>query len=93
MLVDVVAVTALEGFVLRLRFQDGVEGEFNVASNVGFDGIFAPLRDPEYFKHVEVNPELGTVVWPNGADLDPQVLYRAALSASRGSPIPSSASA
>ena len=91
-MVDVVSATALNGFVLRLRFKDGLEGDFNVAANVGFDGVFAPLQDPEYFRRVEVNPELGTVVWPNGADLDPQVLYRALLSASRGSPLPSSVS-
>jgi hypothetical protein len=40
-----------------------------------FEGIFAPLRDPTLFGKVAVDPELGTVRWPNGADLDPDVLY------------------
>ncbi|MEY2984959.1 MAG: hypothetical protein RLZZ568_1576 [Cyanobacteriota bacterium] len=40
-----------------------------------FTGIFDPLKDPEYFTQVKVNPELGTIQWPNGADLDPGVLY------------------
>jgi hypothetical protein len=91
MLVDVVAVVPLEGFVLRLRFKDGVEGDFDVASNVDFQGVFAPLQDPEYFKRVVVNSEIGTVVWPNGADLDPQVLYQAALCGRRGPLVPASA--
>jgi hypothetical protein len=34
-----------------------------------------PLQDPAYFAKVRVDPELGTVVWPNGYDLDPDVLH------------------
>ena len=34
-----------------------------------------PLRDPDYFAQVRVDPEAGTIVWPNGVDLDPQVLH------------------
>lgn len=41
------------------------------------DGVFAPLRDPAAFAQVRVHPELGTVVWPGGADLDPAVLCAA----------------
>ena len=33
------------------------------------------LQDPGYFAQVGVDPELGTVVWPNGFDLDPDVLH------------------
>jgi hypothetical protein len=73
MLKDIIAVEALPGHRLRLRFEDGVEGE--VVMPVPFDGIFAPLRDPAAFAQVRVNLDLGTIVWPNGADLDPDVLY------------------
>lgn len=72
---DVVEVQPLKAFRLKLRFDDNVEGEFDVGKVVGFDGVFAPLKDPAYFERVRVEPELGTVVWPNGADLDPLVLY------------------
>ena len=37
--------------------------------------MFEPLREPEEFRKVTVDPELGTIVWPNGADLDPDVLH------------------
>ena len=77
MIRDVVQVLPMDAFRLKLRFDDDVEGEFDVAKGVGFDGVFAPLRDPAYFARVRVDPELGTVVWPNGADLDPIVLYTA----------------
>jgi hypothetical protein len=37
--------------------------------------VFAEIRDnPEFFRRISVDEELGTVVWPNGADLDPDVL-------------------
>ena len=38
--------------------------------------MFEPLRgDPELFRKVRVDEELGTIVWPNGADMDPDVLH------------------
>ncbi len=75
MLVDVVAAKAIGGYRLYLRFQDGLEGEVDLAALVSFRGVFGPLRDEGYVAQIRVDPELGTVVWPNGADLDPDVLY------------------
>ena len=37
--------------------------------------MFEALRDPDVFGRVRVDDEAGTVVWPNGADLAPEVLY------------------
>lgn len=75
MLKDIVDVKPLEGHRLRVRFEDGIEGEIDVASLVSFRGVFEPLKDPAFFRRVRVDADLGTVVWPNGADLDPDVLY------------------
>lgn len=41
--------------------------------------VFEPLKDPALFKQVRVDPDAGTVVWPNGADLAPEVLYERGL--------------
>ena len=71
----VVAATALPSLTLRLRFDDGTEGEVSVAAIVTLNGVFAPLSDPSFFGRVKVSDDAGTVVWPNGADLDPLVLY------------------
>lgn len=75
MLKDVVEVKVVGQYRLRLRFEDGVEGEVDVAALVPFEGVFAPLRDPAIFATVQVDRELGSVRWPNGADLEPDVLY------------------
>ena len=75
MLKDIVDVQALDGYRLKLRFEDGVEGVVDVAQLVPLTGVFAALRDRKEFVAVQVNPELGTICWPGGADLDPDVLY------------------
>lgn len=75
MLKDITEVRHLGGHRLLLRFEDGVQGEVDLASRISFDGVFRPLRDVQYFAKVSVNRDIGTVVWPNGADLDPDVLY------------------
>jgi len=75
MLKDVVEVSTVGHHRLRLKFEDGTEGEVDVARLVRFEGIFAPLRDVKLFAEVTVDRDLGTIRWPNGADLDPDVLY------------------
>ena len=75
MLKDIVEVRALGGHRVHLRFEDGIEGELDLARLIRFTGVFAPLRDEQEFAQVRVDPEAGTIVWANGADLDPVVLY------------------
>ena len=71
----VTSVTARDEQRLHLVFDDGVEGEVDVAEMVPFNGVFAPLRDRAEFRKVRVDEDSGTVTWPGGADLDPLVLY------------------
>lgn len=73
--IDVVECRTAGGHRLWLRFDDGTAGEVDVAALVLFRGVFAPLAEPEEFAKVRVDPDLGTVVWPSGADLDPDVLH------------------
>jgi hypothetical protein len=75
MLQDVVAVRPLGGMRLRIRFEDGVEGEVDLAKRMKFPGMLARLRDPDFFAKVFVHPEFGTVSWPGEIDLDTLVLY------------------
>ena len=74
---DLVHVTEVEvggDHTLRLAFEDGAGGEVDL-SGWRWHGIFEPLADPDYFRRVELDDELGTVVWPNGADIAPETLH------------------
>ena len=75
MLKDIVSANPLGEYRLHLCFEDGVEGVVDLGSTLSFRGVFAPLQEPGYFAQVRVDPDLGTVTWPNGADMDPDVLY------------------
>ena len=69
------SVEPLEGFVLRLVFDDGTMREIDLEAEL-WGPVFEPLRhDSELFRQVRVDEELGTIVWPNGADMDPDVLH------------------
>ena len=61
-------------YVVWVRFTDGIEGEVDLAREL--DGpVFEPLRDPSLFGLVRLDPELHTIVWPNGADVAPEFLH------------------
>lgn len=65
----------VSGYVVWLRFRDGTAGEVDLAPELR-GPVFEPLRDPSYFKAFMVHPEFHTLVWPNGADVAPEFLYR-----------------
>lgn len=81
MLKDVVSVVPLDPYLLQIRFEDGVEGTVALNELVKFEGVFSPLLDRAEFRKVSVHPELGVICWPNGADLDSDVLYARITSA------------
>lgn len=60
-----------------LKFNDGVEAEVDLASEL-WGEIFEPLRDPAYFAAFRVEE---TLAWPNGADFAPEFLYELACKA------------
>ncbi len=59
---------------LRLAFEDGFVRDIDL-SPVLYGKVFAPLRDPSFFKQVRLEPDFHTIEWPNGADFDPETLY------------------
>ena len=74
-LIRLSAVTPTSEFRVRIEFTDGTEREVDLEPYLR-GPIFEPLRrDRSLFAAVQVDPVLRTLVWPNGADIDPDVLY------------------
>ena len=71
----VTKVETLDGYKLRLAFKDDLVGDVDLSYLVGKGPIFEPLRDLEYFRRVRLDRTVGTIVWPNGADVAPETLY------------------
>ena len=74
---DIVKVEHLGDFRLRVTFADDLVADIDLADRLAGEvgPMFEPLRDPAFFAQVSVDHELGTIVWPNGADLAPDALY------------------
>lgn len=71
-----VAATPRPGHVVRVMFADGEVRDVDVTPLLDTE-VFGPLRDKSVFEQVQVDEELGTIAWPSGADLDPDVIYAA----------------
>jgi len=82
----VTAARPLGGQRVHLQFDDGAAGEVDLYPVLErhSPGLLADLLDPAYFARLQVDPELGTIAWPNGIDWDPLVLYSLAT----GTPLP-----
>ena len=71
MLVNVVEATYRGGHRVWLRFDDGLDGEVDLASEI-YGEVFELLEDPAYFASFVVDR---TLTWPNGADFAPEFLH------------------
>jgi Protein of unknown function (DUF2442) len=72
---SVVGVAVLRPHVMRVLFDDGVVRDVSYIPGQATGSLLSPLDDPEYFAQVRVDADAGTVVWPNGLDLAPEVLH------------------
>ncbi|PCH53430.1 MAG: hypothetical protein COC21_06395 [Verrucomicrobiales bacterium] len=78
MILHVIAARYERDFVIHLKFNNGSEGLVDL-SNEMHGEMFAPLQDVEKFRAFELDPELETIVWENGADFAPEFLHERLL--------------
>lgn len=71
---NVKAAIPLGPYVVRVVFADGEVRDVDIEPILN-GPVFEPLRDREMFDRVAVDETGDTIVWPNGADLDPDVIY------------------
>ncbi len=78
---DITDVEILHDHVVRLRFADGTDKTIDLEPYL-HGPVFAKIRqDPAVFASVKVDPDAGTIAWPNGFDLAPDALYEGRRSA------------
>jgi hypothetical protein len=70
----VIGITLVEHSTLRIRFDDDTEQTIDFTPVLEGE-VYGPLRDEKMFQQVEIDPEIHTLVWPNGADFDPETLH------------------
>ena len=73
---DILRITRCEvrgATILRLTFSDGERKDVDVGPLLR-GPVFAPLREPAFFRRAQLDDVTGTVVWPNGVDIAPEAL-------------------
>lgn len=81
MILRILEVTVRGPHQLELFFNDGARAVVDVEPLLN-GPVFEPLREPNYFAQVALDPVCGTVVWPNGADFAPEALHALILAES-----------
>jgi Protein of unknown function (DUF2442) len=87
----VTSADVLEGTKVRVRFDDGQERTVDLRLLMWGPAFSRHRSGPAYFRKFRVSRKYGTIVWPDGADLDPDLLH--GESPARQEPSPSDLSA
>ncbi|HMQ50754.1 MAG TPA: DUF2442 domain-containing protein [Anaerolineae bacterium] len=74
LLINVVDFELVGPYTLNVTFDDGQTRTIDFEP-VLYGHYYGPLRDPNLFNQVRLDPEIATLVWPNDADFDPVTLY------------------
>jgi hypothetical protein len=61
-------------FTLSIQFNDGTTQAIDFRPVLEGE-LYGPLQDPTLFAQIRIDPEIHTLVWPNGADFDPAILH------------------
>ena len=67
-------VEIVAAYTLRVRFEDDTEQTIDFRPMLAGE-LYGPLRELSLFNEVTIDPEVHTLVWPNGADFDPATLH------------------
>jgi hypothetical protein len=84
-MIRIIEATPLEGYRLKVRFNDGIEGIYAVEPERR-GGVFQKLQEPTVFNAVRVNPDFGCVEWPGGVDLCPTSMHDEMLAPADATP-------
>jgi hypothetical protein len=76
MLPRITHVRHVHGYTLELTFDDGLIAELDFKDRIlNRGGVFKPLEDINFFRQVRIDPDFGTITWPNDVDFCPAALH------------------
>ncbi len=70
----VLSFKAVGPYTLRIAFDDNTEQTIDFQPILSGE-LYEPLRDLDLFNQVSIDPDVHTLIWPNGADFDPATLH------------------
>jgi len=70
----VVSFEIIGPYMIRVQFDDQTEQVIDFEPILAGE-LYGPLRGRSLFDKVRIDPEVQTLVWPNGADFDPATLH------------------
>ena len=73
-LVKVKSFQVLDHYQIELLFDDDSRRLIDFQP-ILIGPLYGPLMDPDIFRQAKIDPVAGTIIWPNGADFDPDTLY------------------
>ena len=76
MLYDITRAEYVEGYKLKIMFEDNKQGIVDFSGYIAKGGVFSKFSDIDFFKNFSVSDELGTIVWNNEIDIAPETLYK-----------------
>ena len=75
---EIIEAKIVKDYVVAFVFDDLKRARIDLKKYLD-EGLFKPLLDKNKFKRFKVDAELGTICWPNGADIAPETLYKDAF--------------
>ncbi len=75
MLYDVIKADFLEGYKLKIKFENGDSGIVDLSQYPQKSGVSSKFSDLSFFRNFKVSKTLGTIVWNKEADIAPETLY------------------
>lgn len=74
MFLHIIAARYTDNYKIAIEFNNGCQGIVDLSESLQGQ-LFEPLQDLALFQQFEVDQELGTICWSNGADFAPEYLY------------------
>jgi len=72
---NLISAESAGAYRIHLHFDDDTDGVIDLEGEL-WGEVFEPLQDLALFREFQLDREMNTVVWPNGADLAPEFLYQ-----------------